>query len=153
MWSLDHLLQQCLSQHVVVVQDQQGEQMSELTPDSPTGTAAPAPRRRKHLIDPNAPRQARNIAAEKKSLTRVQQWVMSTLVVTTIIHLCGGLVFASLYLDNPEPGAEIGLNVIAGVFGMLGIAAAFMIHRKSPLTPWLVLGLAPTVIGLLLLNR
>ncbi len=127
--------------------------MSEMTPETRSGAATAAPRRRKHLMDPSAPRPVRNVAAEKKSLTRVQQWVMSTLVVTTVIHLCGGLVLASLYLENPEPGAEIGLNVIAGIFGMLGIAAAFLIHRKSPLTPWLLVGLTPTVIGLWLLNR
>jgi hypothetical protein len=31
---------------------------------------------------------------------------------------------------------------------MLGIALGFGIHKKSPLTPWLLLGLAPTVVGL-----
>lgn len=104
-------------------------------------------KRRKHLIDPNAPRQVRDVAQEKKDLTRVQQWVMSVLVVTTVLHLCGGLVLASMHLGNPAPGAEVGLNVIAGIFGVLGVAGAFMIHKRSPLTPWLLLGTLPGVIG------
>jgi hypothetical protein len=38
--------------------------------------------------------------------------------------------------------------VIAAVVGVLGVAAGFLIHQKSPLTPWLVLGLIPAAIGL-----
>jgi hypothetical protein len=78
----------------------------------------------------------------------VQRWVMSALAVTTIGHFAAGLVVAAVFMDGTEQVARIGLVVIAGVVGVLGVAAAFLIHQKSALTPWLVLGLLPLAVGL-----
>ncbi len=111
------------------------------------------PRRRRHLIDPDAPRPVRDQAAEEESLTRVQRWVMSALVVTTIFHLVMGLVVAALFLDDPRPGARVGLCLIAGAFGVIAVGLAFLIHGRRPLTPWLVVGLIPSAIGLALIYR
>jgi hypothetical protein len=105
-------------------------------------------KRRKHLIDPSAPPKPRNLEAEHKSLSRVQRWVMSALAVTTLAHLCAGLILAAIFLDNPRPGAEIGLNVIAGAFGVIAVAVALAIHKKPVLSPWLLLGTIPTFVGL-----
>ena len=110
--------------------------------------AAPAPRRAKHLIDLSAPRPTRNVRAERESLTRVQQWVMSTLTVTTGLHMAAGLIVAAMFLDARGAGAQIGLNVIAGIFGVLSVAAALAIHKRSWLSPWLVLGAIPAPIGI-----
>lgn len=110
-------------------------------------------KRRKHLIDPSAPPRPRNVEAEKKSLSRVQRTVMSALVVTTILHLSAGLVIAAVFLDDPRPGAEIGLNVIAAAFGVLAVAAGLAIHRKRVLSPWLLLGLLPGIVGVWLTLR
>ena len=44
-----------------------------------------------------------------------------------------------------------GIDLIAGVVGVLGVAAGFLIHEKSALTPWLLLGLIPAVVGLYLI--
>jgi hypothetical protein len=78
----------------------------------------------------------------------VQQWVLSVLAATTILHLAGGLVAASLYVGDDRPGAEVGLNVLAGVCGVFAIAAARLIHRKSALSPWLLTGVVPGLVGL-----
>ena len=45
--------------------------------------------RRRHLMDPDNPRPA---PSGSMSLSQVQKWVMSVLVVTTILHLVVGLV-------------------------------------------------------------
>ena len=111
------------------------------------------PRRRRHLMDPNAPRPVRDHASENQSLTRVQRWVMSALAVTTIFHLMMGLIIAALFLDNPRPGAQIGLCLIAGAFGVIAVAVAFVIHGRKPLTPWLLVGLVPSAIGIGLIYR
>ncbi|HEY0905530.1 MAG TPA: hypothetical protein VGE14_16740 [Marmoricola sp.] len=111
------------------------------------------PRRARHLMDPNAPRRPRNLQQERKDLTRVQQWVMSTLFVTTILHLAAGLVIAAMFLDERGTGAQVGLCVIAGAFGVIAVAAGFAIHRKSPLTPWLLVGTLPTLVGVWLVLR
>lgn len=106
------------------------------------------PARRRHLIDPDAPRRPVSAAAAEKSLSRVQRWVMSTLAATTILHLSGGLVVAALYLDQPRAGARVGLCVLAGVLGVMAVAAGLAIHRRNLLSPWLLLGLAPGLLGL-----
>jgi hypothetical protein len=109
-------------------------------------TPPPSPRR-KHLMDPHAPRRPSTPAAER-SLTRVQRWVMSTLAVTTILHLAAGLVLAAMFLPHPTLSSQVGLNVIAAAFGVMAVAAGLAIHGRSLLSPWLVLGLVPGVVGL-----
>lgn len=104
-------------------------------------------------MDPGAPRGVRDHAGEQRSLTRVQRWVMSALAVTTIFHLAAGLVIAALFLDDPRPGAQVGLCLIAGAFGMIAVALARAIHGRNPVSPWLLVGTLPAVVGLLLLWR
>ena len=113
----------------------------------------PAPPRRRHLMDPNAPRPVRDHESENKSLTRVQRRVMSALVVTTLFHLVMGLIIAALFIDDPRPGAQVGLCLIAGAFGVIAVAVAFVIHGRKPLTPWLLVGLIPSAIGIYLIYR
>ena len=81
------------------------------------------------------------------SLTPVQMWILSTLAVTTILHFSGGLVAAAMYVGDARVDAQIGLNVLAGV---LAVAAGRAIHRKSLASWWLLLGWAPTAVGLFL---
>jgi hypothetical protein len=106
------------------------------------------PRRARHLIDPNAPRPVRDARAEQRSLTRVQQWVMSTLAVTTILHLSAGLILAAMFLPERRLDAEIGLNVIAGAFGVIAVVVALAVHGRRIVSPWLLLGPVPTIVGL-----
>ncbi len=87
------------------------------------------------------------------SLTRVQQWVMSSLIVTTALHFSVGLVIAGVHVDGDRPYAGEGLMVIAGVIMVLSIVAGRLVHQASPLTWWLLLGWAPTLVGLWLLQR
>lgn len=110
-------------------------------------------KQRRHLIDPNAPQRPRDLAAERKSLGRVQRFVMSVLAVTTILHLSAGLVLAAVLMGHPQPGARVGLSVIAGAFGVIALAVGRAIHRKPLLSPWLLLGLAPTAVGIWLTQR
>jgi hypothetical protein len=109
---------------------------------------AAAPRRAKHLIDLNAPRPVRNVRAERESLTRVQQWVMSTLTVTTGLHMAAGLIVAAMFLDERGTVAQVGLNVIAAIFSIGSIAAALAIHKRPWLSPWIALGIIPGIVGI-----
>jgi hypothetical protein len=45
-------------------------------------------------------------------------------------------------------GAQVGLNVIAAAFGVMAVAVGLAIHRRSPISPWLVLGVIPGLIGI-----
>lgn len=105
------------------------------------------PRRRRHLMDPSNPRPQQ--ARGGMSLTTVQRWVLSALAVTTVAHFAVGLVFGAAYVDGARPGAEVGLLVIAGAVGVLGVALGFLIHERSPVTPWLLTGLLPGLVGAL----
>lgn len=81
------------------------------------------------------------------SLSAVQRWIMSSLAVTTILHLSGGLVLAAAYVD--ERSSSIGLLVIAGAFGLIAMAAGLLIHNKPVVHPLMLLGLIPPVLGAL----
>ena len=105
-------------------------------------------RRPRHLLDPDDLRRShQSRQSSMQSLTNVQRWVMSVLAVTTILHLAAGLVVAAVFMDPDRVDARIGLNVIAAVIGVLSVATGLLIHRRSPLSPWLLLGLLPGVIG------
>lgn len=81
-------------------------------------------------------------------LTNVQRWVMSVLVVFTIAHLAVGTVIAATLVG--QRSGQIGLSIMAGLFGILGVVAGQLIHRRNPLNPWLLVGVLPTAVGLFL---
>lgn len=113
-------------------------------------------RRAKHLIDPANPRprpRGEERKRDEASLNRVRQWVMSALVVTTMFHLAVGLTIAAIFTDEDRVDARIGLNVIAAILLVAGIAGARAIHKKNPVSVWLALGVLPTVVGLWLTFR
>lgn len=101
-----------------------------------------APKVRKHLMDPTNPRPQNR---EPMSLGTVQKWVLSTLAATTIMHLAFGLVVAAAFADKLV--AQVGLLVIAAAFGVIAMVAALLIHQHRLVSPWLLLGLAPAVVG------
>jgi len=115
---------------------------TEQTPEGPV-------RRPRHLLDPDNLQQShRRSQGTTESLGSVQRWVMSVLAVTTILHLSAGLVLAAVFTDHSRLDARIGLNVIAAILAAIAIGLARVIHHKQPLSPWLILGLIPGVVGL-----
>lgn len=110
------------------------------------------PRRARHLMDPSKPRPPTS-PEDLARLARVQKWVASVLAVTTIEHLALGLILAALVVTEDDLVAQVGLCVIAGLTGVVGVAAGFAIHQKSIFTPWLLVGLIPGLVGLFLVLR
>jgi hypothetical protein len=108
---------------------------------------APPVRRARHLMDPNHPVRPVN----DRALSNVQRWVVSVLAVTTIGHLSVGLVVAAYFLADGNLGSQVGLCAIAGAFGVVAAVVGRVIHQKPILSPWLVLGLLPGVIGVVLI--
>jgi hypothetical protein len=106
------------------------------------------PPRPRHLLDPADIRgsHARS-QGTAQSLTNVQRWVMSVLVVTTILHFSAGLAVAAVFVEHDRVDAKIGLNVLAGVTGVVAVLAARAIHGRRLLSPWLALGLVPGLVG------
>ena len=112
----------------------------------------PEARRSRHLMDPNAPRKIAT-PEDVARLQVVQRRVMTALVVTTILHLSVGLVIAALAIDESRQVERIGLCIIGAVFGVMGCAAGLAINRRSLLSPWLLPGLIPGIVGVLLVLR
>ncbi len=115
-------------------------------PGSRPGSAVerPAPKRARHLMDPDNPRMDRPNSA---SVVRVQTWVMSVLAVTTILHLAVGLLISAAVIAPDLVVERVGLTVIAGAFGVVAVAAGLAIHRRPIASPWLALGLVPALVG------
>ena len=114
----------------------------------------PAKKRPRHLMDPDNPRrEVKSAATGSMHLEPVQKWVLSILAATTIAHLAAGLVIAAMYVDDNRTDAQIGLNILAGAFGVITVVVFRTIHQMKMLSPWLLLGLIPTVGGLWLTFR
>ena len=79
------------------------------------------------------------------SITQVQQWVLSVLAFTVIEHFAAGLAVAAVFAD--EQDARVGLNVLAGVTGVMAVLAFRTLRGKTILSAWLLLGPLPGVIG------
>ncbi|WP_203336014.1 hypothetical protein [Nocardioides limicola] len=76
---------------------------------------------------------------------RVQKWVMSALLLTTLLIFAGGLV---LLADSSEvAGAKPGLLVLATIVGVGAVVGVRIINQLRILTPWLLLGLLPAAVG------
>ncbi len=76
---------------------------------------------------------------------RVQKWVMSALLLTTATIFAGGLSVLAGSADRA--GAKPGLLVIAGVVGLMAMAGVRIINQKRIASPWLLLGLLPSLVG------
>ena len=79
------------------------------------------------------------------SLTQVQQWILSVLAFTIIEHFAAGLVVAAVFSEDRD--AQVGLNVLAGVTGVFAVAAFRGLRGKPILSPWLLLGPIPGLVG------
>jgi hypothetical protein len=104
------------------------------------------PPRRRHLMDPDAPRKAPD-PEELARLERVQRIVMSALVFTTILHLAVGLVIAADHVDEDRLDAQVGLLVLGTITMIIGVGAVLAIMRRRLLSPWLLAGLLPGLLG------
>lgn len=121
-------------------------------PDQPNRPTTPE-RRRRHLIDPNAPRPVHDPQDEIR-LRNVQRWIMSSLAVVTILHMSGGIIAAAMFLPHPTLAAEIGLNIIAGAFSVVALGSWLAIHGRSLASWWLPAAfVATTAVGLFLTLR
>lgn len=77
---------------------------------------------------------------------RVQKWVMSTLLTTVLFIFAGGLALLGQHLPERN-GADVGLVVLAGFIGVTAILGIRAINALPLVTPWLVLGITPAILG------
>lgn len=82
-------------------------------------------------------------------IEKVQQWVGSLIVLVVGLAPTVALAITGpLMVDDPgRRSAAIGLICMSAVVGMATIAGMLLIHRRSPLSPWLVLGVVPAAVA------
>ena len=106
-----------------------------------------SPPRRRHLMDPAAPRKP----ADPKDLERlhtVQRRVISVLIMTTLVHLTIGLILAADAIDDDRRYAQVILVALGVAFYLVGICAVRAINKATLLTWWMLTGLVPLAAGL-----
>jgi hypothetical protein len=80
-------------------------------------------------------------------ITRVQQWVASAVVFIVGMGIAIPLAAVSPFIEEGDgaPGAAVGLWVMSAVWGVATVVGILLVHRRSVLSPWLLLGLLPAL--------
>lgn len=77
----------------------------------------------------------------------VQRWVAAFI----LIHIGGAPALAlavySPHLVISDRGSGIGLWVMCGVIGLVTTGGVLLIHQRSLLSPWLILGVVPMAVS------
>ena len=81
-------------------------------------------------------------------ITKVQQWVASAVLLMVGFGVAAPLAWASpQMLGSPEDAARaLPLWVMSAVWGVATMAGVLLIHRRSVLSPWLLVGLLPAAL-------
>ena len=104
--------------------------------------------RRRHLLDPDAPRKAADPEALER-LARVQRRVASALILTTVFHLTLGFILAAkTEIAGDRRDAQVVLVVVGALFWVTGVAAVRALNKKPLLTAWMLTALVPLAAGI-----
>jgi hypothetical protein len=76
----------------------------------------------------------------------VQRWVASVILFHVGSVPAVTLAVYSIGVSHDDFGKGVGLWIMSGVIGLLTVAGIRAIFQRSPLTLWMVLGLAPTAV-------
>ncbi len=79
------------------------------------------------------------------SLERTQRWVLSALIAAVALFPSGALIAVTHVTGADDPAAAVLLCAITGVLGVIALAAILLVHRRSVVSPLLVIGLVPAV--------
>jgi len=78
----------------------------------------------------------------------VQRWILTGMLGTFGFSIAISLSYsAMLMMDEKEPGRSWGLWTMGLVVGVLVMGGVRLIHDRTPLSWWLVLGVMPAAIG------
>jgi hypothetical protein len=77
----------------------------------------------------------------------VQRWVFAVI----LIHIGGSPALAlaaySPHLENTKHSSGVGLWVMSGVVGLATAIGVLLVHQRSPLSPWLIVGILPMAVS------
>ena len=84
-------------------------------------------------------------------ITRVQQWVATALLFTTLEHFAAGMVIAASMMDPSRNSSRIGLIVMSGVTGVMALLGARLILQKPLVSAWIAVAAVWPLIGVWLI--
>lgn len=77
------------------------------------------------------------------STQKVQQWIVSLLVLAVSCFPLGALTAAVAMLADERHDAALVLVGVMAALGTAAVSAGRLVHRLSPVSPWTLLGLLP----------
>jgi hypothetical protein len=83
------------------------------------------------------------------SITRVQQWVASSVIFMVGMGIAGPMAAVSQFMEDGRgaPGAAVGLWIMSALWGVATAAAILIVHQHRLLSAWLLLGLVPAAVA------
>lgn len=84
------------------------------------------------------------------STQKVQQWIVSLLVLAVSCFPLGALTAAVAMLADERHDAALVLVGVMAALGTAAVSAGRLVHRLSPVSPWTLLGLLPAAVAALL---
>ncbi|MCX6408810.1 MAG: hypothetical protein NTV28_18040 [Propionibacteriales bacterium] len=85
------------------------------------------------------------MARAPMSTQKVQQWIISLLVIAVSCFPLGALTAAVAMLSAERHDAALVLVGVMAALGMAAVSAGRLVHRLSPVSPWTLLGLLPAL--------
>lgn len=80
------------------------------------------------------------------TIEQVQRWVITFLITAVALFPLGALVAVGHTIDdNGRTGDAVILLGVMAAIGMLALTVIRLIHRRPPLSPWVLCGALPAI--------
>jgi hypothetical protein len=79
------------------------------------------------------------------SIERVQQWVLTALISAVASFPLGALIIVTHQVHRSAPSDAVMLCIMTAAIGIIAVVAILLVHRRSPWSPFLILGLLPAI--------
>jgi len=84
-------------------------------------------------------------------ITRVQQWIATALLFTTLEHFAAGMVIAAFMMDPSRNSSRVGLIVMSAITGLMAVAGSRLILQKPVISAWFALAAVWPLFGIWLI--
>ncbi|GAA1566959.1 MULTISPECIES: hypothetical protein [Kribbella] len=95
---------------------------------------------------PRPRRPIRRRTPRPMNIETVQRWVVSAVLFHVGTVPAVTLAVYSIGVSHGDFGKGVGLWIMSGVIGVMTAVGILAIHRRSPLSLWVVLGILPTAV-------
>ncbi len=79
------------------------------------------------------------------SLERTQRWVITALISAVAAFPTGALIIVTHLISDDAHGSAVMLCVMTGAIGVVAMVAILLMHKRSPVSFLLCVGLIPAI--------